>query len=151
MTKSKKALKKYNDYIAGNGEKNLTEYMYLLHDVYPELSPDDKENAYLYTIVNFPQTIAYAMLKLSSIKLDVAEKFREEYKKSYKPFLDDIDADLSVGFGDDKIFLTYARMYVYGMNEHIETLMGRIEKKFKEMREEREETERQEWIHKKIY
>ena len=151
MTKSKKALKKYNDYISGGGEKNLTEYMYLLHDVYPELYPEDKENAYLYTIVNFPQTIAYAMLKLSSIKLDVTEKFREEYKQSYKSFLDDIDADLSMGFGDDRIFLTYARMYVYGMNEHIETLMGKIETKFKEMRKEREEKERQEWIHKKIY
>lgn len=148
MNKAEKSLKKYNDYISSPGDKKLTECMYYLHDAYDGMSAEDKENAYLYTLVNFPETIAYAMLKLSSIKIDVAERFREEYKESYKNWLEDIETDLVVGFGDVKIFLTYAKLYIYGMNAHVDTLKKLIEKKFSEQKEERD---RQEWIHKKIY
>ena len=148
MVRIRKSLKNYKAYLEKPGEKDIVEYMGYLHDAYPDMSAEEKENAYLYTLVTFPETIAYAMLKLSSIKIDVAERFREEYKASYKSWLEDIEADLFMGFGDDRIFLTYAKLYIYGMNAHVETLMKQIEGKFSKQKEERE---RNEWIHKKIY
>jgi len=128
--KRKKLLKKYNDFITQNSGFSLAEYMYVLHDVYPIMDSSQKEDAYLFTLINYQETIAYAMLKLSSLKLDVTKRFREEYKSSYKQWLENIETDLYIGFGDDKIFLTYAKLYIYGMNTHVDKLIKQIENKF---------------------
>ena len=148
MIRVKNSVKKYNDYIESNKEKNLSECMYYLHDAYTDMDTEEKENAYIHTLVNFPETIGYAMLKLSSNKLNVTEKYYQEYKEGYKEWLENIETDLIVGFGDVGIFLTYARLYILGMNEHVDTLKERIERIFKERKDEREHLE---WIHKKVF
>ena len=148
MFQIEQPIDKYNEYIKSDGEKHLDECCVLIHDIYNEVDAEEKENIYLYVLSTFPETIAYAMLKLSSIKLDVVERFYDEYRDSYKSWLDDIETLLVIAFGDVKIFLTYAKLYISGMNAHVDTLMKQIEKKFKEQKEEKE---RLEWIHKKIY
>ena len=150
MKREKRTVKKYREYISGDGYKTLIESMALLHEAYNDMLPEQKEEAYIHTLMTFPETIAYAMLKLSSLKIDVAERFRDEYQKAYKTWLEDIETELVLGFGVEGvgIFLTYAKLYILGMNEHVDTLMGRIEETFSKRKEERE---RQGWIHKKIY
>ena len=148
MLKDRIAIKKYREYMSGDGDKTLTEYMYYLHDVYDGLGPEEKEDAYLFTLSTFPETIGYAMLKLSSLKINVVERFSAEYKDAYKDWLEDIGASLCMGFGDDKIFLTYAKLYICGMTEHVDTLSKRIEDTFKKRKEDKE---RSEWMHKKIF
>lgn len=148
MVKDRLYLKRYNDYMKHGEDKSLSEFMYHLHNAYKSLDAEEKERAYLYTLNTFPETMGYAMLKLSSVKLNVFERFEAEYRDSYKKWLEDIETDLCVGFGDDKVFLTYAKLYICGMTDCVDALSKKIEDTFKKRKEEKERTE---WIHKKIF
>ncbi len=147
MIREKRYIRKFKEY-ADTKDRDFTKYMALLHDAYPMLDTEEKETVYLDVLSSFPQTIAYAMLKLSSLKLNVTDKFFEEYRDSYKNWLEDVETDLVIGFGDTGIFLTYAKMYIYGLNEHVSVLTDKIKNVFEQRKHNREVNE---WMHKKIY
>ena len=90
------------------------------------------------------------MLKGATIKADVKERFKKQYKESYMVWLEGIETDLAIGFGESNIdtFITYARLNIQGMSEGTTELADRIEKKF---RADYFESERREWLTKKIY
>lgn len=147
MIREKRYISKFKEY-ADSKDKDFTKYMVLLHDAYPNLDTEEKENVYLDVLSSFPQTIAYAMLKLSSLKLNVTENFFEEYRDSYKSWLEDVETDLLIGFGNTGIFLTYAKMYIFSMNDNVSVLTDKIRTVFEQRKRDREVKE---WLNKKIY
>lgn len=147
MIREKRYIRKFKEY-ADSKDRNLSNYMALLHDAYPYLDANEKERVYLDVLSSFPQTIAYAMLKLSSLKLSVNDNFFEEYRDSYKNWLEDIETELIIGFGNTGILLTYAKMYILSMTDNVSILTEKIRTVFEQRKHDREVAT---WINKKIY
>ena len=142
-----KEIQDFNDYLK-NDTLYRTTYMGLLHYAFPLMDNDTKEEVYTDTMMRFPETVAYAMLKLSTDKTDVKDRYWDEYKESYKSYLDDIESDLYMAFDDLDIFLTYVRLNVLNMAEYTDKLGKHIENV---LRGRHLEKEKDEWINKKIF
>ena len=135
--KEKPEILKFNTYLA-QGDIKRDEYCALLHEAFPLMSVEDKERVFVDTFKRFPETLDYAMLKMSTIISNVKEKYWDEYKGTYRDFLEDVETDLLIAFGDIDIFLTYSRLYVVNMSICAEELSEHILKNFKERHYERE-------------
>lgn len=134
----KSAIRKLNKYLSKTDFKNRTEYACMMHDAFPLLSPEEKENALTDMLSHFPETIAYTMLKLSIKGIDVENFFRDEYRSSMKDFIEDVETDILIAFGDIELFHTYAKMYLAGMGKTKDILQKKISDRFIELKCERE-------------
>ncbi len=125
------------DRAQGNKDTTLTEYMYYLHNAFPLMEDKDKEYVLVEVLGRFPLAYAYALLKLAGNRIDVADTWASEYKETgYKGFIDDVEADLEMGFGDIRPFLTYARLYIANANSITSDLADKIKHSFAERRRE---------------
>ncbi len=133
-----KDLELFNNYTKSEGELKLTDYMFYLHPVYPHLPNAEKEKVVVNTLRLFPQTQAYAVLKGISNRLELPENFPDEYKETgYKGFIDDIETELLIGFGDIDVFLTYAKLYCTGVNDAITSQSDKVRNNFFDLRLEK--------------
>lgn len=140
-TMEKPAIRKLNKYLKKSDLDNFDEYCYKMRPAFPLMSPEDKEKALVDTLTIFPETVAYAMLKLSINEMDVQDFFRTEYKSSLEGFIENIEADILMAFGDVDLFLTYAKMYVIGMNGFTQEIRRKLSDRFLHMKCEREYNE----------
>ena len=143
----KPEISKLNNYLHGD-EVERTQYMALLHDAFPLMDTEDKEKAYVDTFMRFPETLAYAMLKMSTDKGKIKDSYWDEYKESYRDYLEDIETDLVIAFGDVGVFLTYTKLYILNMGKYTDELAEHIVKVFKDRKFEKEHDE---WLHKRIF
>ncbi len=128
----------FNSYLEHEDELKITDYMFYLHPIYPHLPTDLKEKVVINTLRLFPQIQAYAILKGISNKIGLPERFPDEYKETgYKGFIDDIEAELIIGFGDIDVFLTYAKLYCTGVNDAITSLSDKVHNNFFDLRLEK--------------
>ncbi len=135
---AEKAIEQLNKYLDAADFADRTKYVSVLHEAFPYLDAESKEKILIDTLSFFPETIAYAMLKLSIKNIDIEGLFRNEYKSSMESFMEDIETDLVIAFGDPELFLTYAKLYVLGLNGMSDSLKKKISVRFMQMKCSRE-------------
>ncbi|WP_148661986.1 hypothetical protein [Butyrivibrio hungatei] len=122
---------------SANMNISLTEYMYYLHSAFPLMEDKDKEHVLVEVLERFPLAYAYALLKLSGRKINIVDYWAEEYKETgYKSFIDDVEADIEMGFGNIELFITYSRLYIPDANSITSELADKIKYSFAERRRE---------------
>ncbi len=134
----KLAIIRLNRYLENSDTNDFDKYCSLMHPAFPLMSPEMKEKALIDTLSLYPETVAYAMLRLSIRDIDVKDFFKTEYRSSLEGFIEDTETGILIAFGDVELFLTYARMYIIGMNGFTEKLKKRLLDRFSLMKCERE-------------
>ena len=71
---------RFNNYLK-QGNIKRDEYCAYLHDAFPLMSIEDRERVYVNTFKMFPETLSYAMLKMSTEISNVKEDYWDEYRQ----------------------------------------------------------------------
>ncbi len=114
---------------------NRSEYMHYLHDIFTIFDVGTREMILKETMELFPETVAFALLSDANDSSNISDMYPEEYSETQlKSFLDNIETDLIVGFGDVELFLTYARLYKNDVLSQKAIIGEKIRKNFIELK-----------------